>query len=199
MTGASHPQTKAFRLRRSRLQVQRRRHQCRRKPSEPTLPLSDPPFDPRGSELQLEGGSVLFQLSTKTNEQVRCTTLIPLKIAPRQLPEVGWSEICQHVALGWLRVQDFSLQYILGARRSGGLLASRVMAVEQPFDADSARTSEFIEKVVAWHLTHFPVALCCARNAKSLGKLVPFEPQPPANQGNAGSHIGVNELSGQDF
>lgn len=173
-------------------------------PSELTLLLSDPPLDSLRtrllcSELQLEGGSVLLQLATKTNEQVRCTALIPLKIAPRQLPEVGWSEICQHVALGWLLpVQEFSLQYILRATRSEGLLASRVMAVEQSFDADSARTSEFIEKVGPWHLAHFPVALCCARNAKPLGKLVPFEPQPPSNQGNAGSHVGVNELSGQD-
>lgn len=70
--------------------------------------------------------------------------------------------------------------------------------MNQPFDADSTITSEFVEKVGAWHLAHFPVALGCARNAKPLGKLVPFEPQPPANQGNAGSHIGVNELSGQD-
>jgi|ERR1700687_5672467 len=125
--------------------------------------------------------------------------LIPLEIAPRQLPEVGWSEISQHVALGWLLPgQQFSLQCILRATRPNGLLASRVMAVEQPFDADSARARESIEKVGAWHLAHFPVALCCARDAKPLGKLVPFEPQPPANQGNAGSHIGVNELSGQD-
>ena len=125
--------------------------------------------------------------------------LIPLEIAPRQLPEVGWSEISQHVALGWLLPgQQFSLQCILRATRPNGLLASRVMAVEQPFDADSARTCESIQKVGAWHLAHFPVALCCARDAKPLGKLVPFEPQPPANQGNAGSHIGVNELSGQD-
>jgi hypothetical protein len=125
--------------------------------------------------------------------------LIPLKIAPRQLPEVGWSDIYQHVALGWpLPFQESPLHYILRATGSDGFLASRVMAVEQPFDADSARTSEFIEKVGAWHLAHFPVALCCAGNAKPLGKLVPLEPQPPANQGNAGSHIRMNELSGQD-
>src|SRR6185503_8201701 len=75
------------------------------KPSERTLLLSDTPFDPLRSpllcsELQLEGGSVLPQLAMKTNEQVLCTALIPLQIAPRQLPQVGWSEICQHVALG---------------------------------------------------------------------------------------------------
>lgn len=169
---------------------------------EPALLLADPPFDPLRSrflcsELQLEGGSVLRQLVTKTNKQVRCAALIPLKIPTRQLPEVSWSKIWQHVAFGCLlRAQDRPSRYILRAPRSD-LVASRVTTVEQPFNAHSPRTSELIEKVGAWHLAHFPVALCCARNAKPLGKLVPFEPQPPANQGNAGSHIRVNELSGQ--
>ncbi len=56
--------------------------------------------------------------------------------------------------------------------------------------------SDLVEKIGARHLAHFPIALRRARHAKPFRKLIPLEPEPLANPGNAGRHIGVNKLSG---